>query len=172
MDKLTIKNALTKVGITGEKQNEFFAAFEGKSLKDISETDVYNVLEKLDVTGGQALSDFYAAVKEPQIMDQELDLDELEAVAGGNACDDDDSDKDNCTQQLRRCLDTKGCAATVENKINSYEERYIDSFCSLNDGCGKAAVVYVDIQGNNISRDKGDTTFFRQASSAMVGLKS
>ena len=97
MNKLTIKNALTKVGITGEKQNEFFAAFEGKSLKDISETDVYNVLEKLGVTGGQALLDFYAAVKEPQIMDQELDLDELEAVAGGDVCDDNDPDTEHCT---------------------------------------------------------------------------
>ena len=73
MNKPNIKNALTKVGITGEKQNEFFAAFEGKNLADISETDVYNVLEKLGVTGGQALLDFYAAVKEPQIMEQELD---------------------------------------------------------------------------------------------------
>ena len=152
MDKLTVKNALTKVGITGEKQADFFAAFEGKKLSEISETDVYNVLEKLGVTGGQALLDFYAALKEPQIMDQELDLDELEAVAGGGTCDD-DADKDHCTQQRYRPLFTDGCAATVEhwtdpdNRNCNGGVTYILSTCGLNDGCDRNAVIYLDKRG-------------------------
>lgn len=155
MNKMNIKNALAKVGVSDERQNEFFAAFKGKSVENIDNCEIAEVLEKLGVTGEQALNDFLAALKEPQIMDQELDLNELEAVAGGDSCDDDDSNKDHCTQQLRRCLDTDGCAATVENKYNRYNQKYIASTCSLNDGCGMYAVVYVDSQGKEISRDKG-----------------
>ena len=159
MNKMNIKNALAKVGVSDERQNEFFAAFKGKSVENIDNCEIAEVLEKLGVTGGQALLDFYAALKEPQIMEQELDLDELEAVAGGNACDDEDADKDNCIQQLRRPLysDPYGrvinCAATVETSLGC--NNWIDSTCSLNDGCSEHAVIYIDYNGYKAHRSSG-----------------
>ena len=153
MTKLTIKNALTKVGVTDkEKQNAFLAAFDGKSLADISEAEITAELEKLGVAEEQTQIDFFAAVREPEILEQELDLDELAAVSGGNCDDPNDADTNNCTQQFYRELEVsimvngdrvhiKNCAATVETTFRcTYLE--VDSVCSTNDGCKNYAVVY------------------------------
>ena len=82
MTKLTIKNALTNVGVMDkEKQNAFLMAFEGRNISDISEEDVIIELKKVSITDEQKQMNFIAAVKESDILDQELDIEELEAIA-------------------------------------------------------------------------------------------
>ena len=150
MTKVTIKNALTKVGVTDkEKQDVFFAAFDSRSLADISEQEVKAALEKLGVTDDQAQTDFFAAVREPEILDQEVDLDELEAVAGGD-CDlrDQEADQNCCVKDHYRTHSKHGCAATtgIYTMIVCLESQKVTTGrCLNNDYCGKWAVVYTDV---------------------------
>ena len=66
-------------------------------------------------------------------MDQELDLDELEQVAGGDcSLSDQEADYYCCVKDHYRSRVMHGCAATVEN----------GSLCSNNDYCINYAVVY------------------------------
>ena len=150
MNKLTIKNALTKVGVTDkEKQDVFFAAFGSRSLADISEQEVKAALEKIGVTDDQAQTDFFAAVREPEILDQEIDLDELESVAGGD-CDlkDQEADQNCCVKDHTRTHHRDGCAATTGYKrlpTCSGGPKITTGHCLNNDYCDSWAVVYTDI---------------------------
>ena len=85
---------------------------------------------------------------ENEVFDQEVSLDELEAVAGGYDCsaesrilpwtldDQWDADKDNCVQDhYRQIYGGNGfpnCAATVED----------GSWCGTNDACNNNAIDY------------------------------
>ena len=143
MNKKTITDALTKIGATDEQTAVFLQDLGGKALAEISENDVSAELEKLGITGEQALADFYAAVKEPQIMDQELDLDELEAVAGGDcSLRDQEADQNCCVKDHYRWYHRHGCAATVEVQELLPGQYAAQGTCSNNDKCQTWAVVY------------------------------
>ena len=143
MNKKTIAGALTKIGATDEQKAAFLETFGGKPLAEISESDVAAELEKLGFTGEQALADFYAAVREPQIMDQELDLDELEAVAGGDcSLRDQEADQNRCVKDHERWYFRDGCAATVEVQELAFGQLSSQGTCSNNDNCHTWAVVY------------------------------
>ena len=79
-----------------------------------------------------------AIVKEGEVFDQEVALDELEAVAGGVQVD---SDRDNCSWVWKRNIyggnGFANCAATVED----------GSWCDTNDACHDMAIVYTNIKG-------------------------
>ena len=115
MTKLTIKNALTNVGVMDkEKQNAFLMAFEGRNISDISEEDVIIELKKVGITDEQKQMNFIAAVKEPEILDQELDIEELEAVAGGDcSLRNQEADLNCCVKDHYRTYLKDGCAGTV-----------------------------------------------------------
>ena len=152
MDRQTIEDALAKVGVTdAEKQRDFFVSFSGKSVEEISPEDVVAELGKLGVTDEQKQADFLAAVKEPEILDQALDMDELSNVSGGTSCDTNDADRDHCVQQLYRDIHKwdkvkrdwlSNCAATVEVAELCFGS-YVISHCGTNDGCASYAVIYI-----------------------------
>ena len=78
--------------------------------------------------------------KEGEVFDQELSKEDLDAVAGGDFWDDNDSNKDYCKDQYYRTLyggnGFPNCAATVEDL----------SACGTNDACRQFAVVYKDME--------------------------
>ncbi len=146
MNKETIKNALKKIGVEDEsKQEGFFAAFEEKNLREIGDKNIVAELEKLGVTEEKAIADFFAAVNEPGIMEQELDLEELEAVSGGD-CSIRYQEEDfyKCVKDHFRYYLEDGCATTVID--SSYYNAYF-SMCENNDSCTVWAVVYEDLGG-------------------------
>ena len=150
MTKLTIKNVLTKIGVTDkEKQDAFFSAFGSRSLAEISEQEVMAALEKLGVTDEQTQTDFFAALREPEILDQEIDLDELESVAGGD-CDlrDQEEDQDRCVMDHYRYYWEDGCAATVSTYTANNGQLAGGGMCSNNDFCIKWAVDYNGSNGS------------------------
>ena len=148
MTKLTIKNALIKAGVTDkEKQDAFLTAFEGKSLAELSEQDVIKELERAGITDEEKQNDFFAAIKKSEILDQELDIEELEAVSGGN-CNLKDQEKDQncCVKDHYRTFWKDGCAATVKISKNcSIDNLEPDGYCANNDACAIWAVRYTDL---------------------------
>ena len=148
MTKLTIKNALTKAGVTDkENQDAFLTAFEGKSLAEVSEEDVVKELENIGITDKEKLKGFFAAVEKSEILDQELDIEELEAVSGGN-CNLKDQEKDQncCVKDHYRTFWKDGCAATVKISKNcSIDNLEPDGYCANNDACAIWAVRYTDL---------------------------
>ena len=152
MTKLTIKNALTKAGVTDkEKQDAFLTAFEGKSLAEVSEEDVIKELENIGITDEEKRKCFFAAVKKSEILNQELDIEELEAVSGGN-CNLKNQEKDQncCVKDHYRTYSKDGCAATVSNRVNNKANKEKFPYealgmCANNDSCSFFAVVYTDL---------------------------
>ena len=150
MTKLTVKNALTKAGVTDkEKHDAFLTAFEGKSLAELSEQDVIKELERAGITDEEKRKCFFAAVKKSEILDQELDIEELEAVSGGN-CNLKDQEKDLncCVKDHYRTYDKDGCAGSITAKKfrDSGEKKYkTKSLCLNNDACSNWAVHYTDV---------------------------
>ncbi len=153
MTKLTIKNALTKVGVTDkEKQDAFLAAYEGKNPADISDQDVIDELKKLGVNDEQAQVDFFAAVREPEVLDQEIDLDELEAVSGGGCnLKDEEADQNCCVKDHTRNYQRNGCASTLQvDRIVAgiqVTKTRAKGLCSSADFCYNWAVDYPDVLG-------------------------
>ena len=152
MTKLTIKNALTKAGVTDkEKQDAFLTAFEGKSLAELSEEDVIKELENIGITDEEKQNDFFAAVEKSEILDQELDIEELEAVSGGD-CNLKDQEKDLncCVKDHYRTYSKDGCAASVEVMVNDQTNKNLPyvalGMCSSNDYCTYWAVAYTDVK--------------------------
>ena len=155
MTKMTIKNALTKIGVTDkEKQDAFLTAFEGKRLAELSEQDVIKELERAGITDEEKQNDFFAAVKKSEILDQELDIEELEAVSGGDcSLRKQEKDLNCCVKDHYRTYLKDGCAGTIQvtvktNKAN--HTRYItNSACLNNDRCSYWAVDYTDLEYDN-----------------------
>ena len=150
MTKLTIKNALTKAGVTDkEKQDAFLTAFEGKSIAELSEEDVIKELERAGITDKEKLKGFFAAVEKSEILDQELDIEELEAVSGGN-CNLKDQEKDQncCVKDHYRTYSKDGCAGSItankfrDSGVKKYKTK---SLCLNNDACSNWAVHYTDV---------------------------
>ena len=136
MNKKTIADALAKIGATDEQKAAFLEHFGGKSPTEISESD-------LGIPGEMAFMDFYAALREPHIMDQELDLDELEAVAGGDcSLRDQEADQNRCVKDHERWYYRDGCAATVEVQELAFGQLASQGTCSNNDNCKTWAVIY------------------------------
>lgn len=143
MNKKTIADALERIGATDEQKAAFLEHFGGKSPTEISESDVAAELEKLGIPGEMAFMDFYAALREPHIMDQELDLDELEAVAGGDcSLRDQEADQNRCVKDHERWYYRDGCAATVEVQELAFGQLASQGTCSNNDNCKTWAVIY------------------------------
>lgn len=143
MNKKTIADALAKIGATDEQKAAFLEHFGGKSPTEISESDVAAELEKLGIPGEMAFMDFYATLREPHIMDQELDLDELEAVAGGDcSLRDQEADQNRCVKDHERWYYRDGCAATVEVQELAFGQLASQGTCSNNDNCKTWAVIY------------------------------
>ena len=95
---------------------------------------VIAALEKIGVTDQEKQAEFFRALKDSAIMDQELDLDELDQVSGGDcSLSDQEADYNCCVKDHFRTRAVHGCAATVESR----------SGCSNNDSCIKWAVVYL-----------------------------
>jgi hypothetical protein len=72
-------------------------------------------------------------LNEEQVFKQEISDDELEAVSGGDA--DDEENKENCIYHLWRNIYRNGfpnCAATVED----------ESWCDKNDACYSQSIDY------------------------------
>ena len=99
----------------------------------MTKKNVIAALEKIGVTDKEKQAEFFRALKDSAIMDQELDLDELDQVAGGDcSLSDQEADKSRCVKDHFRSRGRHGCAATVE----------YGSLCSNNDYCTGYAVVY------------------------------
>ena len=100
----------------------------------MNKKNVITALEKIGVTDSEKQAEFFRALKDSAIMDQELDLDELDQVAGGDcSLRDQEADQYCCVKDHYRSRVMHGCAATVES----------GSGCSNNDSCIKYAVVYL-----------------------------
>ena len=100
----------------------------------MTKKNVIAALEKIGVTDSEKQAEFFRALKDSAIMDQELDLDELDQVSGGDcSLSDQEADKNCCVKDHFRIRAIHGCAATVES----------GSGCSNNDSCIKYAVVYL-----------------------------
>ena len=150
MTKLTIKNALTKAGVTDkEKQDAFLTAFEGKSLAEVSEEDVIKELENIGITDEEKQNDFFVAVEKSEILDQELDIEELEAVSGGDcSLREQEKDLNCCVKDHYRTYLKDGCAGTITaQKFRDYgTKKYkTKSLCLNNDACSNWAVHYTDV---------------------------
>ena len=99
----------------------------------MTKKNVIAALEKIGVTDSEKQAEFFRALKDSAIMDQELDLDELDQVSGGDcSLSDQEADYNCCVKDHYRIRTVHGCAATVES----------GSSCSNNDYCIKYAVVY------------------------------
>ena len=100
----------------------------------MTKKNVIAALEKIGVTDSEKQAEFFRALKDSAIMDQELDLDELDQVSGGDcSLRDQEADQNCCVKDHFRIKAQHGCAATVES----------GSGCSNNDECIKYAVVYL-----------------------------
>ena len=100
----------------------------------MNKQNIITALEKIGVTDSEKQAEFFRALKESAIMDQELDLDELDQVSGGDcSLRDQEADQNCCVKDHFRIKAQHGCAATVES----------GSGCSNNDECIKYAVVYL-----------------------------
>ena len=99
----------------------------------MNKKNVITALEKIGVTDSEKQAEFFRALKDSAIMDQELDLDELDQVSGGDCnLSDQEADYYCCVKDHYRSRVMHGCAATVEN----------GSSCSNNDYCVNWAVAY------------------------------
>ena len=99
----------------------------------MNKKNVITALEKIGVTDSEKQAEFFRALKDSAIMDQELDLDELDQVSGGDCnLSDQEADCNCCIKDHFRSRVMHGCAATVE----------YGSVCSNNDYCMNYAVVY------------------------------
>lgn len=147
---MTIKNALTKIGVTDkEKQDAFLTAFEGKSLAELSEEDVVKELERAGITDKEKLKGFFAAVEKSEILDQELDIEELEAVSGGDcSLRKQEKDLNCCVRDHYRTYLKDGCAGSITaTKFRDYGKKMYKtkSLCLNNDACSNWAVYYTDV---------------------------
>ena len=99
----------------------------------MTKKNVIAALEKIGVTDSEKQAEFFRDLKDSAIMDQVLDLDELDQVAGGDcSLSDQETDYYCCVKDHYRSRVMHGCAATVES----------GSGCSNNDFCVSWAVVY------------------------------
>ena len=100
----------------------------------MNKKNVITALEKIGVTDKEKQAEFFRALREKDIMDQELDLDELEQVSGGDCnLSDQEADYYCCVKDHYRDVKKHGCAQSYDNYL---------SMCSNNDYCTFWAVVY------------------------------
>jgi len=105
-----------------------------RKKKDMTEKIVIAALEKIGVTDQEKQAEFFRALKDSAIMDQELDADELDQVSGGDcSLSDQEADYYCCVKDHYRNAKKHGCAQSY----NAYW-----SMCSNNDACTFWAVVY------------------------------
>ena len=109
----------------------------------MTKKNVIAALEKIGVTDKEKQAEFFRALKDSAIMDQEIDLDELEAVAGGDcSLRDQEADQKRCVKDHERWYYRDGCAATVEVQELAFGQLSSQGTCSNNDNCHTWAVVY------------------------------
>lgn len=100
----------------------------------MNKKNVITALEKIGVTDSEKQAEFFRALKDSAIMDQELDVDELDQVSGGDCnLSDQEADYYCCVKDHYRNAKKHGCA-------QSYNVYW--SMCSNNDACTFWAVVY------------------------------